>query len=300
MKEFSKWDDKEVKKLFKLIERKRKSNKSLLEGFREYAKKTKRKPNSVRNYYYLEVESLKNNKKRAENLGINILKHETQKSDKFSKEETESLVMEILRLKCLGYSVRKACLKIANNSAEEMLRYQNKFRSVVSKDKDLYNRCLLRLKKDGLNKKQTSNEVNRSVNKSQKNENVIYMKKVEEKRLTDEDVNSLFLGLIRLVKKTAMETLKKDFANEIEITNSTFRKNLTKISKLEKEIENKNKEIEKEKEKNKKITEENFVLKTQMVNLLNKKTGNYQKNKSLSNYLREIKEKGIEIKTKIN
>lgn len=289
MNTYSQWQDSEVKKLFDCIEKAKDNNKSLLEGFRYYAKKMKRKPNSVRNYYYLEVENLKKDISRAKRLGIDLSKHEVQKPDKFSEEETENLVTEILRMKCLGYSVRRACLKIANNSAEEMLRYQNKFRSVVKNNNTLYNKCLATLRKEGLTKK---------IYPSNKG-NVVYLKKPEDKKLTDDDVNSLFLGLVKLVKKTAIESLEKDFISEVEFANSTLRQTLVKVSTLEKVLETKNKELDVEKNKNQQTLEENISLKAQIATLINKKT-QPNKNKSLSKYLQEIKEKGVQIKTKMN
>ena len=41
MKGFSKWSNEEVKKLFEFMEKIKEKNKSLLEGFRAYAKKSK-------------------------------------------------------------------------------------------------------------------------------------------------------------------------------------------------------------------------------------------------------------------
>lgn len=290
VKDFSKWKEEEVKSLFECMEKTKKNNKSLLDGFREFAKKSKRKTNSIRNYYYLEVENLKNNRERVKKLGINLSAHNIQNPAKFSPDETEKLVTEILRLKCLGFSVRKACLKLANNSAEEMLRFQNKFRSIIKKDRPLYNKCLMNLKKAGLSEQNKSKSI-------EKSENVIYMKKPEEKKLTEQDVNSLFLGLVRLVKKNAIESIEKDLVSEAEFANSTLRETLIKVSNLQKEIEIKGCELNKEKEKNKLIAEENFKLKTKVADLIGSKINH--RNKSLSKYLQDIKNKGIEIKTKI-
>jgi hypothetical protein len=296
MKEFCAWKDKEVKKLFDCIERVKRNGGVLLDGFREFAKRTNRKTNSVRNYYYLEIENLKRDLKRAERLGINIGLHSVQRPDKFSSGQTETLVTEILRLKCLGYSVRKACLKLADNSAERMLRYQNKFRSVLKKNKELYNKCLENLKKSGLlNQKNEKIIKNEDKNKG----NVVYMKKQDEKKLTDEDIKNLFLGLVRLVKRNAVENIEKGLISEAEFANNILRDNLVKVANLEKQISVKNLEIEKEKEINKNITEENFKLKTKIADLFNGKIVKAYKNKSLAKYLRDIKEKGIEIKTKI-
>lgn len=72
--------------------------------------------------------------------------------------------------------MRKACLKLANNSAEEMLRLQNKFRSVMKKNRALYNKCLLNLKKNGLSEPKKEKRL-------EKSENVIYLKRPEEKKI---------------------------------------------------------------------------------------------------------------------
>ena len=48
--EKSKWSNSEVKKLFQTVEKYKNENKCLLDAFKDYTKKTNRKPNSVRNY----------------------------------------------------------------------------------------------------------------------------------------------------------------------------------------------------------------------------------------------------------
>ncbi|MDD4110654.1 MAG: hypothetical protein PHS54_03775 [Clostridia bacterium] len=290
MKEFSQWKDAEVKGLFDCIEKIKKANRSLLCGFREFARKYKRKANSVRNYYYLEVENLKKDKERRKRLNIDLSIHDIQRPSKFCNNETEKLVTEILRLKCLGFSIRRACLKLANNSPEIMLRYQNKFRSVMKDNRSLYNKCLLNLRKNGLSE---------SKEKQKEHNNIIYMKKPEERKLTDEDVNSLFLGLVKLVKKNAIDNIEKDLSSETEFANMALRETLMKVANLEKEIDNKKQELNKEQEKNKQILEENFMLKTKLANLISEKLRKNVKNKSLTKYLRDIKDKGLQIKTKI-
>lgn len=109
MKKYSKWDDAQIKKLFSVVEKTKNENKSLLEAFKIFAKKTGRKPNSVRNFYYQEVDNLKNNVGRAEELEICANSYNVNAAKKFSNDETKKLIKEILRQKCLGNSVRKAC-----------------------------------------------------------------------------------------------------------------------------------------------------------------------------------------------
>ena len=70
------WNDVEVKALFDGVENCKKQNLSLVRAFEEHAKKFSRKPNSVRNYYYHEVDNLAADKVRSARLRIDITKHQ--------------------------------------------------------------------------------------------------------------------------------------------------------------------------------------------------------------------------------
>lgn len=287
MKKHSKWDNLQIKKLFSTVEKAKNENKSLLEAFKIFAKKTGRKPNSVRNFYYQEVENLKTDLKRAEELGISPEKHNVVNAKKFSNEETKKLVKEILRQKCLGSSVRKACLNLANGDAGKMIRYQNKFRSVLCGNKKLYSECLDDLRKEGLGEKQL------------KKNNVVFMKKQEEKRLSDDDINSLFLGLIRLVKRSAAQSAAKEFESESEFASNALRNSLSKLALANQKLEALSCELEKVKTRSLKLEDENIKLKTKIAQLLSDRVVSSTKSKSLAKYLRDMKQSGAEIKTKI-
>ena len=294
----NKWNDKEIKKLFLTVENAKSENKSLVEAFSIFAKKSKRKPNSVRNFYYQEVANLIKDSKKANLLGIDLNKHEVVNSTKFSIEETKNLVKEILRKKCMGCSVRKACFELANNDVMKMVRIQNKFRNVLQNEKDLYEECLQEIKKEGLYDVKLKREG--SANKvSDKNANVVYLKRQEDKRLSDEDINSLFMGLVKLVKRTAFESAEKQFFSENQHEKENFRKVVSKLNNAEKTIENLKMENETIKKRSKALFDENINLKTRLAQFMSEKIIKTSKNKTLTNYLREIKEKGQDVKTKI-
>ena len=276
-----KWKDSEVKNLFRYVEKSKIKNESLMDAFKRFAKNNNRKPNSVRNYYYEEISNLKNNEERQKTLNIDLSKHQVAAASKFTLEETKTIVKTILKEKCLGKSTRCACLELANNDIQKMIRYQNKFRSVLKNNKQLYDQCLEELKREGL------------VSKAEKS-NVIYLKK-QKKSLSEEEVNSLFLGLIRLVKKSAIE----EASNEGEIANKELRKALSKLSETETKLKNcqiqindKNKEIEG-------VKDENHFLKAKIAELMSEKIVRSSKTKNLVSYLKELREKGGEVKTKI-
>lgn len=52
------WEEEEVKTLFQLVEDCKKNNISIKEAFLKHSQLYARKPNSVRNYYYHEVDNL--------------------------------------------------------------------------------------------------------------------------------------------------------------------------------------------------------------------------------------------------
>ena len=58
------WKDEEVKSLFEEVRLCKSQGRALREAFAAHAKKHFRKPNSVRNYYYGEIERLKKDEKR--------------------------------------------------------------------------------------------------------------------------------------------------------------------------------------------------------------------------------------------
>ena len=281
----SKWSNVEVKKLFQTVEKYKNENKSLLDAFKEFAKKSNRKPNSVRNYYYLEIRELSQNIERQKKLGIDLSNHKVNFSDKFSEEETKSLIKEILRQKCMGVSVRKSCLNLADGDLSKMVRFQNKFRNISATNRKLYEQCLSELKIEGLGIK------------SEKR-NVVYMKP-QERKLSDEDVNSLFLGLINLVKKTAIENVEKSLVSETEFANTTLRQTLSKLSQAEKTVSTLSSELSSLQIENKKIREENILLKTKIAKFMSQQIVKTNKNKSLVKYLREMKASGNNIWTKI-
>lgn len=279
MKNYSSWKEEEIKQLFKIVEDSKKLNKSLLTAFSEYAKISGRKRNSVRNYYYQELSELQKNKARAIKLGINIKNHVVNESVLFTTSETKDIITKILKLNSEGFSIRKACLQLANNDIDLMVRYQNKYRSVLKSNPKLI---------DEISSELNLKDFKTSPNLKNSHDNLIYFKKQEPKVISENDINSLFLGLIKLVKKSAAESVEKKLISELDFANSTLRKTLVKLSKIEqdfKEIEN---AYEKVKIENEKIKLENAYLRSEIANFLNKPK---QKQKTLSAFISEIKQK---------
>jgi hypothetical protein len=196
------WNDKEVKDLFTVVEDCKKSNASLKLAFATHAKKYNRKPNSVRNYYYKEVENLKKNAKRSEKLEISLDNHKKNHFVHFTKSQENKLLEDVDALVAQGMSVRNACKKLGGNDLTLMTRLQNKYQNSKKKGQM---------------------------------DNVIVFKN-REKLLTENDINSLFMGLVKLIRKTAVDEFMEKTKLEKESSSYLLKKAFADLNKKDRQI----------------------------------------------------------------
>lgn len=203
------WNDNEVKSLFSKVEECKCKNKAIRNAFLQHGKEFNRQPNSVRNYYYHEIDNLIKDYNRCQRIGIDILKHKKTNIRYFSKDEENQLMKEIDDLVAKGYSVRKACLILSNNDIGQMLRYQNKYRNYLAKQ---------------------------GQEKGEVADNVITFRK-NSRAITEAELQSLFMGLVRLVKKNAVVESQESFRDEINKSNSLLRKTMVKLHNSESQLD---------------------------------------------------------------
>lgn len=113
--------------------------KTLTRIFEEYAAATHRAKGSVRNYYYALLKSTDNAEAREILKGTSLRAEDVRP---FTDEETDKILREILRQKSRGVSVRRAVLNLADGDDKLMLRYQNKYRNVMSKQPERIERLM--------------------------------------------------------------------------------------------------------------------------------------------------------------
>lgn len=117
----------------------KRAGKTLTGIFEEYSKQTGRARGSVRNYYYSLLRSADNEQVK------NLLKDTDLKAEKireFTEEETDKILRAILEQKSKGISVRRAVLNLAEGDDKLMLRYQNKYRNVLTKQPERIERLM--------------------------------------------------------------------------------------------------------------------------------------------------------------
>ena len=232
------WKIDEVEKLLHTVEVFKKQNKPLIDAFFLHAKSFNRKIFSVRNFYYKHIESIKNDKNLQKNIKINLNLHQKNNFAKFDERQTQKLIDYIKGKNSQGISVRKACRELANNNATLMVRYQNKFR-------------------------QTQQKKQKNLKGSDNQNNLISFpvtKSLPNQKLTDEEIKSLFLGLVNLVKKSTFTELNEQLLKEKQTYDTFAKQSVVKIMEKDKQID----ELLTE---NKKLTSKIVSLKTKLENL---------------------------------
>ena len=221
------WKDEEVYTLFKFVEKFKTNNQPLLKAFELFANEYKRKKNSVRNFYYLKLKEFEKNPILAQKLNINLIAHTKTEQKFFTIEETELSMNKINTLLKKGYSVRRACLEVAQGNIKEMLRLQNKYRSLKLKNK--IHDCFIIIKNSRKQLFDNNSEF------QQKTSNILQMPNRNNPVLTDEEIKSLFMGLVNLVKKSAIEQFDKKIYKQLQDANFELRKSIKNLVTKEQE-----------------------------------------------------------------
>lgn len=129
MKGFTKF---ETELLLSEVLKAKEENKSLSIVFEEVAKKTSRAKGSVRNYYYTLIKD-DDKKRELEKTISGTTTLTASRAQSFSKEDEDFLFSAICEGKKQGKSVRRIVTEISNGDEKLALRYQNKYRSYLSK-----------------------------------------------------------------------------------------------------------------------------------------------------------------------
>ena len=129
------WTEEETRTLFDEAMLADSEGRSIKSVFDRISEVTGRKPNSIRNYYYLKLRERGMSPKMA--------------FTPFDEEEVELLVCSMLTGQAQGKSVRGIALEMANGDKKGMLRYHNKYRSMLKSDPGYVTSLVERLQAEG-------------------------------------------------------------------------------------------------------------------------------------------------------
>lgn len=139
MNKINGYTEEEAKALVQYVSDGKKKGQTLSGLFAGYAKKTGRAKGSVRNYYYALLRCTGDSRVKQLLRGKDL---HAEKITPFSEEETDRILREIIIQKQKGVSVRRAVLNLAEGDDKLMLRYQNKYRNVLSKQPERIERLM--------------------------------------------------------------------------------------------------------------------------------------------------------------
>lgn len=130
MNKINGYTEEEAKAFVQYVYAGKKAGKTLTSIFEGYARKSGRAKGSVRNYYYALLRSTGNKEVKKLLKGTDL---KAESICAFTDEETDRILKAILTEKSKGISVRRAVLDLAAGDDKLMLRYQNKYRNVLTK-----------------------------------------------------------------------------------------------------------------------------------------------------------------------
>lgn len=113
------WSDSENKLLWETADEAQQQGLPLKAVFEQIARKTGRRPNSIRNYYYAQVRQHDGGEARPARFVP------------FTQQEVDWLMEQVLVARSAGQSVRSCLQKLSGGDHSLMLRYQNKYRAVI-------------------------------------------------------------------------------------------------------------------------------------------------------------------------
>ncbi len=224
------WKDDEKLMLWDEVKKAQKLGAPLKRVFETVARQTGRKPNSVRNYYYMKVKETGEIEKKPSTF------------IQFSRDEIYSLLRTLLAAGARGESIRGASLKLAGGDKTMMLRYQNKYRSLIKSARPLVDMVMADMDQDGEKYLSPYEAPKAAVTRDNR-----YIPENVARALSsaDVDVKAFFKGLSKLASMAATSVQAEDELQTLEMQNENIRKENTVLSasvrdlnaKLKKEME---------------------------------------------------------------
>ena len=132
------WKEEESRLLFDAVRAAAEDGRSLREVFQEVGGQLKRKPNSIRNYYYARIRETPELSTRPAPFRA------------FTPKELHTLLREVLMGRGQGESVRACVTRLSGGDRSQMLRMQNKYRSILKNRPELLMETAAELRQEGL------------------------------------------------------------------------------------------------------------------------------------------------------
>lgn len=219
------WKDEEKLMLWDEIKKAQKIGAPLKRVFETVALKTGRKPNSVRNYYYMKVKE------------TGEIEQKPSSFTPFSKEEIYTLLKTLLGAGAKGESIRGASLRLAGGDKTLMLRYQNKYRSLIKNGRPLVEKVMADMD-DHSEKYLNPYDTPKMMAPVSKESKYIPESVIKALMACDVDVKSFFKGLAKVAGLAVVKIHAEEEMGQLLLQSESIKKeNAALHIRLKKEIE---------------------------------------------------------------
>jgi len=219
------WKDEEKLMLWDEVKKAQKIGAPLKRVFETVAQKTGRKPNSVRNYYYMKVKE------------TGEIEQKPSTFTPFTKEEIYMLLRTLLAAGARGESIRGASLRLADGDKTLMLRYQNKYRSLIKNGRPLVEKVMADMDRDN-EKYLNPYDTQKSIAPVGKESKYIPESVIKALMACDVDVKSFFKGLAKVAGMAVAKVRTEEEMRQLMLQNESIKKENTALhTRLKKEME---------------------------------------------------------------
>ncbi|MGI5919951.1 MAG: hypothetical protein ACOX8N_09970 [Christensenellales bacterium] len=219
------WKDEEKLLLWDEVKKAQKIGTPLKRVFETVAARTGRKPNSVRNYYYMKVKE------------TGEIEQKPASFTPFTREEIYMLLRELLAAVARGESIRGASMRLAGGDKTLMLRYQNKYRSLIKNARPLVEKVMADMDRENI-PHINPYETTRQSTPASRESKYIPESVIKALMAADVDVRSFFKGL---AKVAGMAVSKGQLEEEMRATmmqaENIRKENAMLSARLKKEME---------------------------------------------------------------
>lgn len=176
------WSEEETQMLWQEIRAAAENGAPLRGVFERMGQALGRKPNSVRNYYYMQLRG----------QGDASIRRAAP-FETFTEEQVHALLRTVLQAKGEGQSVRACVTAMAEGDRARMLRYQNKYRAILRKHPEMIDSVCRELEQEKL---PWANPLD-----GQKKQASVGYPRVRQEAESDPDVQAIMRGLDSLTRR---------------------------------------------------------------------------------------------------
>ncbi len=128
----------------------RESNIPIIRAFEEIARRSGLKSNTIRNYYYRYIHANEQKVRKSTECTGEGFQDESAIGTPFTPDETRTLMREMLIAQARGESVRGCAARLGKGNKRMLIRFQNKYRSVIAREPEYVTNLIKEIEAEGI------------------------------------------------------------------------------------------------------------------------------------------------------